>query len=208
MADLLTIVIVMILIDEILVSEEILEEHFMCNLNACKGACCWEGDYGAPLEPEEMQLLEDILPKIKPFLHSESHALLEEVGPYSYYDEKQIYGTTLHDNGACVFLRIDNKGTARCSIEEAYQMGEITFRKPISCHLYPVRVKTNAAAGFEAMNYDRWEICSDACTLGKERQMPLYRFVKDALIRKYGEAFYEKLDEIAAHWNEDHQISA
>lgn len=198
----------MILIDEILVSEEILEEHFLCNLSACKGACCWEGDYGAPLEPEEMQLLEDILPKIKPFLASESQTLLDEQGPYRYYEEKQIYGTTLHDDGACVFLKFDDTNTARCGIEEAWQAGEITFRKPISCHLYPVRVKKNTAANFEALNYDRWEICSAACALGKEHQIPLYRFVKDALIRKYGEAFYDKLDEIAEHWKEDQQLSA
>ncbi len=189
----------MLIIQDVLVSQEIWEEQFLCNLNACKGACCWEGDYGAPLEREELRILEEIYADIKPFLRPESIKRIEENGLYEYYEETEEYGTNLMPNGACVFLTYDNLGIARCGIEQAHRAGKTDFIKPVSCHLYPIRIYHNENTGFEAMNYDEWEICSAACTSGKKAKLPIYQFVKDAIIRKYGEAFYTELDAAVQH---------
>ncbi|NJK82834.1 MAG: DUF3109 family protein, partial [Saprospiraceae bacterium] len=173
----------MLIVQDVFVSPEIWEEQFLCNLNACKGACCWEGDYGAPLEGEELRILEEIYTDIKPFLRPESIALIEEKGLYEYYEATEEYGTNLMPNGACVFLTYDELGIARCGIEQAYRAGKTDFIKPVSCHLYPIRVYKNEVTGFEAMNYDEWEICSAACTAGKKAKLPIYQFVKDAIVR-------------------------
>ena len=187
----------MLIVKDILVSDDIIEKQFVCNLEACKGACCWEGDWGAPLEEKELKILEEIEASVAPYLSEESLQTLREKGPYTYYDEPQEYGTSLIKNGACVYMIYDEKGIAKCGIEQAYLDQKISFKKPISCHLYPIRINQNEEIGFEALNYDRWDICSAACKLGREAQVPIYRFVKDAIIRKYGEAFYEELDQIA-----------
>lgn len=189
----------MLIVKDILVSDDIVEEQFVCNLEACKGACCWEGDWGAPLEPAELDILKEIQDLVAPYLSDESRIALNQKGPYTYYDEPQEYGTSLLENGACVYMIYDDQGIAKCGIEQAYLDQKIDFKKPISCHLYPIRVNKNQEVGFEALNYDRWDICSAACQLGKELQLPLYRFVKDAIIRKYGEAFYQELDQIAKY---------
>ncbi|MCB0705460.1 MAG: DUF3109 family protein [Saprospiraceae bacterium] len=191
----------MLLIDDILVSDALIEEQFVCNLNACKGACCWEGDWGAPLEKKEIQILERIYPDIKPFLDSAGIQVIEEKGLSVYYEEAESEGTPLLENGACAYLTYDQNGTAKCGIERAWEAGKTDFKKPISCHLYPVRVKEKKQSmGFEALNYDRWDICSAACELGKSLQVPVYRFVKDAIIRKYGRSFYDQLDAAAEEY--------
>jgi Fe-S-cluster containining protein len=195
----------MILIDDILISDDILKEYFLCNLSACKGACCWEGDWGAPLEPEEVEVLDDILEELKPYLPEKSLKLLELGGPTAYYEELGKEGTNLHEDGACVFLTYDELGIARCGIEQAFRDGKINFRKPISCHLYPIRVSKNEIVGFEAMNYDRWEICNAACSLGEKEKVPLYKFAREAIIRAYGQSFYDQLEAAAVHM--DHRKS-
>lgn len=187
----------MIIIQQVLISEEVVEENFMCNLEACKGACCWEGDYGAPLEEEEVVALEEEYANIAPYLDEAGRREMESAGLYTYYKESRDLGTPLLPNGACTYLTYDQNGIAKCGIEKAYEAGATTFRKPVSCHLYPVRITHSEKSGFDLMNYDRWEICSAACDLGKKNRMPIYRFVKDALIRKYGELFYEELEAIA-----------
>lgn len=187
----------MVIVQEILISEDVLKEHFRCNLDACKGACCWEGDFGAPLEPAEMETLEKIYPDIKPFLRPEGIRVLEEQGLFVYFKGLKDFGTPLLDDGACAFLTFEKNGVAKCGIEKAFEEGATDFRKPISCHLYPIRVSKNEKAGFEALNYDRWDICSAACTAGKKEQIPVFRFAKAALIRKYGEEFYEELEAVA-----------
>ena len=189
----------MILIEEILVSDEIIEEHFMCNLSACKGACCWEGDWGAPLNDEEVEKIYDILDEILPFLPERSQAFLDSKDPTTYFKELGQEGTSLHPDGACIFLTYDGLGIAKCGIEHAYFQGKTDFRKPISCHLYPIRVQKNEMTGFEAMNYDRWDICSAACSKGKTEKIRLYQFAKDAIIRAYGQTFYDQLDAAALH---------
>jgi len=189
----------MIIIDEILISDAVIDEHFLCNLKACKGACCWEGDFGAPLEQKEMDKLEVIYDKIKPFLAPEGIAEIEKKGLFTFFEEPNEHGTSLLDNGACVYMTKDKLGIAKCGIEQAYRAGVTDFYKPISCHLYPIRVNKDEGRAFEALNYDEWDICSAACTLGKKEKLPVYQFVKDALIRKYGADFYEQLDETVKH---------
>ncbi len=189
----------MIIIEDVLISDDIVEKKFLCNLNACKGACCWEGDFGAPLEKEEIEVLENIYEDIRPFLTKEGIEMIEKKGKYEYFEEPDFQGTTLLPNGACAYLTRDEKGISKCGIEQAHQAGATDFIKPISCHLYPIRVISEEDHLFEALNYDEWEICSAACELGKKEQLPLYQFVKNALIRRYGQDFYDQLDATAQH---------
>ena len=191
----------MIIIQEVLISDPVIEDQFMCNLKACKGACCWEGDFGAPLESRELMILEDLYEDFRDFMSPEGRAAVEHTGKYQYFEEPKEYGTTLLQNGACAYMVYDESGIAQCSIEQAHRAGAIDFYKPISCHLYPIRVTTNETGSFQALNYDVWDICSKACELGKKEQMPVFRFVKDALIRKYGEDFYEQLEAVVEHIN-------
>lgn len=185
----------MIAIDNVLLSDELVEEYFVCDINACKGACCWEGDYGAPLTNEEILTVEKELEKVKPYLPQSSLDIIDKEGFVKEYGKKKFKGTGLHKNGACIFLTDDsNKGLGRCAFEMAFNKGETEFRKPISCHMYPIRVIKNEEQGFEAWNYDRWDICSAACSHGKSLKMPLYQFAKDAIIRAKGEDFYEQLE--------------
>ena len=190
----------MLIIGDILVSDEVVKQYFVCNLDACKGACCWEGDYGAPLEVNELQVLESIYPEVKPFLTQEGVAAIEQQGTSVYNEDHESYATPLIGGGPCAYMTRSEEGIAQCGIETAWRAGVIDFQKPVSCHLYPIRVSVSDIPGFEALNYDRWHICKPACTLGKKLQVPLYRFVKDAIIRKYGEAFYQELDEAAQEY--------
>ena len=177
-----------------IVSEDIIEKDFVCNLSACKGACCVDGDAGAPLDEEETKILDDIYPKVRPFLRKEGVEVLDAQGAWV----KTSYGeleTPLINGAECAYVIFDDKNTALCGIEEAYNQGEISWKKPVSCHLYPIRVKDYSE--FSAVNYEKWEICDDACTLGKELQVPIYKFVKEALIRKFGEDWYAELEKVA-----------
>ncbi|WP_452219744.1 DUF3109 family protein [Lacinutrix salivirga] len=177
-----------------IVSESIIENDFVCNLSACKGACCIDGDAGAPLDEAEAQILKDIYPKIKPFLRSEGIKAIEAQGTYITTPDGELE-TPLINGADCAYVIFDDKKTALCGIEEAYNQGEIQWKKPVSCHLYPIRVKDYTE--FSAVNYDQWEICDDACSLGKELQVPVYKFVKEALIRKFGEDWYAELEKTA-----------
>ncbi|MEM1123784.1 MAG: DUF3109 family protein [Bacteroidota bacterium] len=189
----------MVIIEDKLVSDDIFNNQFVCNLSACKGACCWEGDYGAPLEDAELKILDSIFESIKPFLSPVGIAAIEKKGKYTYYKGEGVeeWGTTLLDNAACAYMTLEN-GAAKCGIEAAYNAGVTDFRKPISCQLYPIRVSANEETGFEALNYDMWDICSAACTLGEKEQVPVYQFLKEAIIRKYGEDFYAQMEGVAA----------
>lgn len=177
-----------------IVSEDIIEKDFVCNLSACKGACCIDGDAGAPLDEEETQILKDIYPKVKPFLREEGIKVIEKQGTHITTPFGDLE-TPLIDNADCAYVIFDDKNTALCGIEEAYNQGEISWKKPVSCHLYPIRVK--AYSEFSAVNYDKWDICDDACALGKELRIPVYKFVKEALIRKFGEDWYAELEKVA-----------
>ncbi len=176
-----------------IVSESILEKEFVCNLAACKGACCVDGDAGAPLNEAETKILEEIFPKIKPFLRKEGIAAIENQGSWTKNKDNELETPLINDKD-CAYVIFDGK-TALCGIEQAYNQGIIDWKKPVSCHLYPVRVKDFTE--FAAVNYDVWDICDDACTLGKELQVPVYVFVKEALIRRFGTDWYMELEKIA-----------
>ena len=177
-----------------IVSEEIIEKDFVCNLSACKGACCVDGEAGAPLDEAETKILEEIYPKVKPFLRKTGIAVIEEKGTWTKGDDGE-FETPLINGKDCAYVIFDEKKTALCGIEEVYNSGAIDWKKPVSCHLYPIRVKDYSE--FAAVNYHKWEICDDACTLGKELQVPVYKFVKQALIRKFGEHWYAELEKVA-----------
>ncbi|MEM9544537.1 MAG: DUF3109 family protein [Bacteroidota bacterium] len=192
----------MIIIQDVLISEDVIEKEFICNLSACKGACCWEGDYGAPVTEKEQSIIESNLDKIRPNLSVESNQLLDEEGSFAEYSKDKFTGTALHPNGACVFMTFDDQGIAKCGIEKTYEEGKISYKKPMSCHLYPIRVTINEPATFEAWNYDQWDICSAACALGKKESVPIYQFLKEAIIRYKGEEFYEELDHAVKYLKE------
>jgi hypothetical protein len=184
----------MLLIDDKLISWEVLQEHFACDLNACKGACCWEGDLGAPLEPEETIILDDIYPKVAPFLREEGRRAIAEQGTWVDIEE-EAYHTPLIKGRDCAYLTYNELGIALCGIEQAYRAGAIDFCKPISCHLYPIRVLK--LPDYDALNYDRWSICSAACQKGERQKIRVFEFLREPLIRKYGEEFYQALVEAA-----------
>ena len=176
-----------------IVSEEILEREFVCNLSACKGTCCIDGDAGAPLSEEETKIMEEIYPKVKSYLRPEGIAAIEAQGTW-VKGEDGDFETTLIEGKDCAYVIFDG-ATALCGIEQAYNEGVVSWKKPVSCHLYPIRVKDFTE--FTAVNYDKWYICDDACTLGKELQVPVYKFVKEALIRRFGEDWYLELEKVA-----------
>lgn len=188
----------MIQIDDKLISEDVFSESFVCNLTKCKGACCVEGDVGAPLAAAEREILERILPKVKPYLRPEAVKALEAQGAWTLDPSDGDFVTPMVDGRECAYVIFDEKGLTKCGIEKAYEEGVIDWQKPISCHLYPIRATQYST--FEALNYHEWAICKDACTLGKELQVPVYQFLKTPLIRKYGEDFYDALCVAAEEW--------
>jgi len=180
----------MIKVGEVLVSDDIKEKEFVCNLEKCKGACCVEGDYGAPLEDDELEILREIYPQVKPYLTPEGIKAIEEQGTH-VLDDDGDFSTPTIGGKECAYSLYDEKGILKCGIEQAYYDKKISWKKPISCHLYPIRITKKK--NFEAVNYHKWEICSPACTFGKELGVPIYKFLKDPLIRKYGQAWYDEL---------------
>lgn len=179
-----------------IVSDDVLEKEFVCNLTACKGQCCIDGDAGAPLDENETAILEDIYPIIKPYLRPEGIDAIENQGTW-VVGEDGTFETPLINNKECAYVIFDGP-TALCGIEQAYNEGLVKWKKPISCHLYPIRIKEFSQ--FSAVNYNRWHICDDACTLGKELEVPVYKFLKEPLIRKFGESWYNELETVATEW--------
>lgn len=176
-----------------IVSTQIFDKKFVCDLNACKGACCIEGNSGAPLTLDEIDLLEENIEKIMPFMRPEGIEQVEENGVF-YMDEDNEAVTTLVNGGECAFVYFDENNITKCGIEQAYNSGKIDFNKPISCHLYPIREKQ--FNDFRALTYDVWPICAPACACGDKLDVPVYRFLKGPIIRAYGEDFFEALEEV------------
>lgn len=184
----------MIVVGKAVLSDDIKDNFFVCDLDKCKGACCVEGDAGAPLEDEETLILEQIYPLVKDFLTQEGRGAVETQGAW-VIDRDGDKGTpTIGSNGACAYSIVDEKGILKCGIEQAYLEGKTGFKKPISCHMYPIRV--TKYDDFDALNYDRWHICDPACVLGNHLGVPVYRFLREALIRKYGEGWYAELAKV------------
>lgn len=181
-------------IDDKLVSTELFEKEFVCNLGACKGQCCIDGDDGAPLSLEEVDLLEEHIDAIKPFMTEEGRANVEKNGVF-YMDRDNDPVTVLNTGKECSFVTKGADGIYKCTIEQAHREGAIEFNKPISCHLYPIRVKEFRT--FTSLNYDRWSICSDACKLGAELKVPVYKFLKEPITRAWGPQFYADLEKMA-----------
>jgi len=184
----------MIQIDDTIISFDVFEKQFVCDLEHCKGACCVEGDSGAPLEKAEMKILDKIYPAVKPYLTEKGIKAIDAQGCH-VIDFEGDDTTPLIDGKECAYSYFDEKGICKCGIEQAYFDGKTDFRKPISCHLYPIRLKDYA--NFTAVNYDKWKLCGAACLLGEKLKVPVFVFLKDALIRKFGTEWYHQL-EIAA----------
>lgn len=177
-------------IEDKVVSTQIFENKFVCDLNACKGACCVEGDAGAPLTFEEVSILEDELEAIKPYMRKEGIEAVEKQGVF-YMDQDNEPVTTLVNDSECAFVFFDEKGITKCAVEQAHREGKTEFKKPISCHLYPIRVKQ--FDNFQALNYDKWSICAPACACGDQLDVPVFKFLKEPLIRAFGESFFNEL---------------
>jgi len=189
----------MINIGNVLISDQVVEEHFVCDLIKCKGGCCVDGDAGAPLEKNELQELNEACKFVLPYLTKESVTELEQQGKYIYNTEFGWVTPTV-SSGMCAYGITDAKGIVKCGIEQAYNDGKISWRKPISCHLFPIRIKESKTGKCDMVNYEpREDLCKAGCSLGKKLKVPAYVFLKDALIRKYGNEFYEALCAAAEH---------
>jgi Protein of unknown function (DUF3109) len=189
----------MIVIDNILVSDDVVEKQFVCDLDKCKGGCCEDGDAGAPLDKEELDIVLELYEKIKPYLTKASIAEIEKKGKYVYSKEFGWVTPTLgNDKEICVYGSRDEKGIIKCAFEQAYYDGVIAWKKPISCHLFPVIATKGRYGDYERVNYEpREKLCNPACGLGKKLEVPTYEFLKEALTRKYGAEFYDALDKVA-----------
>ncbi len=179
----------MISLDNTIISDDIRDIQFCCDLKKCKGACCIEGDAGAPLEEMEISLLEDYIDEIKPFMVAGGIKEVGNIGVFDY-DAEGRFVTPLVEGRECVYVYME-EGIARCAIEKAFQEKKIPFPKPISCHLYPIRIGMMKTG--EAINYHKWPICSKALENGRKLKLPLYEFLEEALIRKYGRSWYNRL---------------
>jgi hypothetical protein len=187
----------MLQIQNTLVSFDVIEKKFCCDLQSCKGICCVLGDSGAPLEDSEIDQLNTEISNIVPFLSDKGVKAIDKDGVYTI-DRDGDKVTSLIDGKECVFT-IFNKGIAFCGIEKAYLEGKTSIQKPVSCHLYPIRI--DKYPEFDAVNYHSWDVCQTALLIGAKKKYPLYVFLKEALIRKYGEEWYEELDCAAQEWN-------
>jgi len=188
----------MFVIQDTLVSLDVVEKEFCCDLDVCKGCCCIEGDAGAPVTDEECVEIENILPILLPEMTPEARSVVEKQG-ISYLDPTGDRVTSIVNDKDCVFARTDHKGWCYCLIEKAYNQGKIAFKKPISCHLYPIRLTTigESSVGVE---YHRWDICHCARMLGKKNKLKIYQFLKEPLIRRFGQAWYDELCLVAEEW--------
>jgi hypothetical protein len=191
----------MIQIGKALVSEDIIEKQFVCNIEKCKGECCVQGDAGAPLVKEELEILENIFESVKPFITDKGIKAVEEQGTWTK-DEFDELVTPLIEGKECAYTVFDDNGVAKCGIEDAYNAGAVKWRKPASCHLYPIRVTDYTE--FSAVNYHKWDICSSACELGQELKVPVYKFLKEPLINQFGENWYKELEHVADEYLKQH----
>jgi hypothetical protein len=180
-------------LDDKIISTQIFDKKFVCDLNSCKGACCVEGDAGAPLTWEEVEIIQENLEKIKPFMRQEGIEIIAKSDVF-YLDEEDQPVTSLVNQKECVFVQFEN-GIAKCSIEQAHKEGSLSFKKPISCHLYPIRLKK--FNDYTAMNYEEWDVCKPACSCGEQLNVPVFKFLKEPLIRAFGEEFYSELEQVS-----------
>jgi hypothetical protein len=189
----------MIAIGNILISDEVVQEQFVCDLTICKGGCCVDGDAGAPLDNKELKELNEVYDEVLPYLSNQSKIELERQGKY-VYDKEFGWVTPTINSSICVYGITDDKGIVKCGIEQAYNDGKVKWKKPISCHLYPIRTKKSNNGKSEYVNYEpREDLCKGGCSLGKKLKVPTYIFLKEALIRKFGIDFYDTLNATAEY---------
>lgn len=187
----------MIEIDNIFISDEVVEEQFVCDLNKCKGGCCVDGDAGAPLTDAELKEVNEAYPLVKHLLTKEGVHVVEQEGKY-LYDREFGWVTPTISNGMCAYGLVDEKGIVKCAFEQVYNEGKIKWKKPVSCHLYPIKISKSENTNQQYVNYEpRNPMCNPGCEFGKQLKVPVYVFLKEAIIRKYGEEFYEVLTQIA-----------
>ena len=184
-------------IGDAIVASDIIEENFLCDLSVCMGECCVEGDAGAPLEEDEVKIIEDLLSEVWDDLSPAAQAVIKEHG-VAYRDHDGDMVTSIVHGKDCVFTYYDEKGICKCAIEKAYREGRTNFYKPISCHLYPIRLQKYK--DFTAVNYHRRSICKAAVLLGKEEGLKVYEFLKEPLIRRFGEDWYNELVLVAKEY--------
>lgn len=185
-------------IKDTVVASDIIEENFLCDLSVCKGECCVEGDSGAPLEDEEVKVIEDLLPQVWDDLSPAAQEVIKQQG-VAYQDTDGEMVTSIVNDKDCVFTYYDEKGICKCAIEKAYREGRVDFYKPISCHLYPIRLQKYR--DFTAVNYHRWQICKAAVLLGNKEGLKIYQFLKEPLVRRFGEDWYSELALVAQEYN-------
>ena len=191
-----------------LVSDNVAEAQFVCDLTRCKGGCCEDGDAGAPLETSELEVLNEIYDIVKPYLTKEGIRWIEKHGRY-LYDREFGWVTPTIEGKMCVYGFRDENGIIKCGIEQAYRDGKIGFKKPISCHLYPITVQTGKRGDYDRVNYEpRETLCNPACVLGKKLKIPVYEFLKEPLIRKFGKDFYEALEATAEKLQSDKKTTS
>lgn len=183
----------MVLIDDVVVSLDILREKFICNLDACKGTCCVEGDAGAPVTLDEVAKLEEVLPVVWSDLSASAQAVIDKQG-VAYTDQEGDLVTSIVNGKDCVFTCHDAQGCCYCAIEKAYRAGRCDFYKPLSCHLYPIRV--GKCGPYRSLNYHRWDVCKAAVLLGRKEDVPVYRFLREPLIRMFGAKWYAELEQV------------
>ncbi len=181
----------MIILGQTLLSDELYEERFVCDLPACKGGCCVEGDAGAPLEEEEVKILSEIAGRVVPFMIADGLAAVSKQG-YWVKDSEGDLTTPLVDGKQCAYVFFDHEGIAKCAIERAFEEGLIDFQKPVSCHLYPIRI--SKYPNYEALNYHRWPVCNCARAKGGQLNVRVFKFLEESLTRKYGAEWFEELE--------------
>ena len=189
----------MIIIDNKQISDDVVEAQFVCDLAKCKGGCCEDGDAGAPLDKKELPIIAGLYEKIKPYLSQASIDEVERQGHYVYTREFGWVTPTIEsDKEICVYAIREKNGMIKCAFEQAYYDGVINWQKPISCHLYPVTIKKGKYGDYDRVNYEpREQLCSPGCAFGQRLKVPVYEFLKEPLIRKYGQEFYDALEKIA-----------
>ncbi len=190
----------MISIEDTLISDDILEKKFVCDLQACKGACCIEGESGAPLDEDELPIVESLFEKVKPFMSEKGRKAVEKKGLYVLDEDGDFTTTLVAKEKECAFVVFGEKNIALCAFEIAFKAGATNWPKPISCHLYPIRITKHKT--YQAVNYHHWKICTPACVCGKKLEVPVYRFLKAPLERKFGKKWFKSLESASVEMTE------
>ncbi len=187
----------MLQIDDTIISLDVIDQNFACDLSKCKGICCVEGDEGAPVTEDEVSQIETLLPIIWDDLSNRAQEVIAQQG-VAYADRDNELAISIIDGAECVFAFQDGHGYWRCRIEQAFEQQKTTFKKPLSCHLYPVRLQKHKT--FVAVNYHQWHVCHDAIASGNDQNKPLYQFLKEPLIRSFGEEWFQQLTSAADYF--------